>query len=104
IVGTTEGFLFAVKNGAVVVAGGQPEDATGFAVAALAAEAGFVVAEYVLKLDDLLAAEEVFIAGIACGVIAIGRIDKTGIGNKTEGPVARAAGRVFGLSARDDHR
>ncbi len=89
IVGTTEGALFAVKDGAVVVAGSQPEDVTAFAVAALAADAGFVVVEYVLKLDDLFAADEVFIAGTACGVIAIVRIDKTGIGDKTEGPVAR---------------
>ncbi|QJW98101.1 aminotransferase class IV [Frigoriglobus tundricola] len=89
LVGTTEGFLFAVRDGAVVVAGGQPEDATGFAVAALAGEAGTVVAEYSLKLPDLLGAEEVFIAGTACGVIGIVRIDGANIGNGTEGPVTR---------------
>ena len=70
----TEGFLFAVKDGAVVVTGGQSEDATGFAVAALAGGAGAVVAEYSLKLLDLFAAEEVFIAGTACGVIGIVRM------------------------------
>ncbi len=89
LVGTTEGFLFAVKDGAVVVAGGQPEDATGFAVAALAGEVGAVVAEYSLKLPDLLGAEEVFIAGTACGVIGIVRVDSANIGSGTEGLVTR---------------
>jgi branched-chain amino acid aminotransferase len=89
LVGTTEGFLFAVKDGALVVAGGQTEDATGFAVAAMAGESGLVVAEYSVKLADLLAAEEVFIAGTACGVVGIVRIDGTDIGSGTEGPVTR---------------
>ncbi len=89
VVGSTEGFLFAVKDGALVVAGGQPEDATGFAIAALAGEAGAVVAEYSLKFPDLLVAGEVFIAGTACGVIGIVRIDGTDIGSGTEGPVTR---------------
>jgi branched-chain amino acid aminotransferase len=89
IVGTTEGFLFLVKDGALVVAGGQPEDATGFAVAGHAGETGMVVAEYGVKRDDLLAAEEVFIAGTACGVIGIVRIDGTDVGGGAEGPVTR---------------
>ena len=89
IVGSTEGVLFAVKDGAIVVAGGQPEDATGFNVAALASESGVVVAEYSLTLPDLLAADEVFIAGTACGVIGVVRIDGTDIGGGTEGPVTR---------------
>ena len=102
IVGTTEGFLFAVKDGAVVVAGGQSEDATGFAVASLAADAGLVVAEYVLKLDDLLAAEEVFLAGAACGIIGVVRIDKTGIASKTEGQVTRALRERYQQLTRDE--
>jgi branched-chain amino acid aminotransferase len=90
VVGTTEGFLFAVKDGAVVVAGGQSEDATGYAVAGLAGDAGMVVAEYALKLPELLAAEEVFIAGTACGAIGIVRIEGEDIGGGTEGPVTRS--------------
>ena len=89
IVGTTEGVLFAVKDGAFVIAGGHPEDATGFAVAVLAGEAGTVVAEYGVTLADLLAADEVFIAGTACGVIGIVRIDGTDIGSGIEGLVTR---------------
>jgi branched-chain amino acid aminotransferase len=102
IVGTTEGFLFMVKDGALVVAGGQPEDATGFAVAALAGDTGSVVAEYGVKRDDLLAAEEVFLAGTACGVIGIVRIDGTNIAGGTEGPVSRGIrGAYQQLSQRE---
>ena len=90
IVGATEGFLFAVKDGALVVAGGQPEDATGFAVAAMAGDAGLVVAEYTITLEDLLAAEEAFIAGTACGVIGIIRVNGTPVRTGGEGPVTRA--------------
>ena len=89
IVGGTEGFLFAVKDGALVVAGGQPEDATGFALAGLAGDNGAVVAEYSLTPADLLTAEEVFIAGTACGVIGIVRIDGRDIAGGTEGPITR---------------
>lgn len=95
IVGTTEGFLFAVKDGAVVVAGGQPEDATGFAVAALAGEGGAVVVEYAMKLADLLTAEEVFLAGTACGVIGIVRIDGKDIGTSIEGRETREIRQRF---------
>jgi branched-chain amino acid aminotransferase len=99
-VGTTEGFLFMVKDGAVVVAGGQPEDATGFAVAAMAGEGGLVVAEYAVKPAELLGADEVFIAGTACGVIGIVRVDGKGIGTGTEGPVTRAIRERFRVLTR----
>jgi branched-chain amino acid aminotransferase len=95
IVGSTEGFLFAVKDGALVVAGGQPEDATGFAIAAMAGEGGAVVAEYSVNLPDLLVAEEVFIAGTACGIIGIVRIDGTNIGSGVEGPVTRGIREAY---------
>lgn len=89
LVGTTEGFLFLVKEGAVVVAAGQPADGTGFAVATLAAEAGLVVVEYGVTPAELRGAEEVFIAGTACGVIGLVRIDGKDIGTGAEGPVTR---------------
>ena len=38
---------------------------------------------------DLLAADEVFLAGTACGVIGIVRLDGRDIGSGTEGPVTR---------------
>ncbi|MBA4191410.1 MAG: hypothetical protein C0467_25805 [Planctomycetaceae bacterium] len=90
LVGTTEGFLFLVKDGALVVAGDQPTDVTGFAVAAFAPELGEIVVEYSVKADDLYASDEVFIAGTACGVISLVRVDGKNIGTGTEGPVTRA--------------
>ena len=90
LVGTTEGFLFLIKDGAVIVAGGQPHDVTGFAVAAMAGDSGLVVAEYAVKLADLVAADEAFLAGTACGVIGIVRVDGQDIGKGTEGPVTAA--------------
>ena len=95
LVGATEGFLFLVQDGALVVAGGQPEDATGFAVAAMAGEGGLVVAEYAVKPRDLFAATEAFIAGTACGVIGIARVDGKDIGSGSEGRVTRAVRERF---------
>ena len=95
VVGTTEGFLFLVKDGAVVVAGGQSVDATGFAVAAMAGEGGLVLVEYSVKLTDLLAADEVFLAGTACGVIGIVRVDGRDVGAGVEGPVTRSVRERF---------
>jgi branched-chain amino acid aminotransferase len=89
LVGTTEGFLFLVKDGALVVAGDQPMDVTGYAIAAFVGESGQIVVEYGVKADDLHTAEEAFIAGTACGVIGIVRVDGKDIGTGTEGPVTR---------------
>ena len=90
LVGTTEGLLFLVKDGAVVVAGDQPKDVTGYAVAALAGHSGLVVAEYTVTAADLHSAEEAFIAGTACGVIGLVRVDGRTVGTGTEGLVTRA--------------
>jgi branched-chain amino acid aminotransferase len=89
LVGTTEGFLFAVKDGRLVSARGQSEDATAFAVAALAGEVGGTIAESAVTRGDLLSADEVFIAGTSCGVIGIVRLDGTSIADGTEGRVTR---------------
>lgn len=89
LVGTTEGMLFLVNDGAVIVAGGHVAEATGYAVAALAGECGLVVAEYAVRTPELLAADEAFIAGTACGMIAVVRVDGQLIGDGSEGPVTR---------------
>ncbi|WP_439628653.1 aminotransferase class IV [Gemmata sp.] len=100
LVGATEGFLFLVKDGAVVVAGDQPRDVTGYAVAALAGERGLVVAEYTVTAADLDASEEAFIAGTACGVIGLVRVDGRDIGTGTEGPVTRAIRARYAAATR----
>ncbi|HSQ55740.1 MAG TPA: hypothetical protein VLM40_08335, partial [Gemmata sp.] len=60
-----------------------------------AGEGGLVVAEYAVKLVDLLAADEVFIAGTACGVIGIVRVDGREIGNGKEGKLTRVIRERF---------
>jgi len=87
IIGATEGMLFLVQNGAILVARDRLPEATGESVAALAGELGLVVAEHSLQLDDLLGAREVFLAGTSCGVIGIVRVNEQIIGAGAEGHV-----------------
>jgi branched-chain amino acid aminotransferase len=89
VTGSTEGMVFAVKDGALIVAGDHLPDATGYFVASLAAEAGAVVAEYTVGLADLVGPEEVFLAGTSCGVIGIVKIDDHIIAKGGEGPITR---------------
>jgi branched-chain amino acid aminotransferase len=89
VMDTTEGILLIVKDGVVVVPGGQPPDAAGLAVSTLAGEAGLVVVEYAVKPVELTSADEVLVAGTSCGVIGLVRLDGRTIGTGTEGPVTR---------------
>ena len=89
LIGSTEGMLFLVKDGALVVAGGHVPDAIGYRLAALAGEAGALVVEYAVKREELLAADEALIGGTSCGVIGIIRVDGQSIGNGAEGTVTR---------------
>ena len=45
--------------------------------------------------DHLCDADEVFLAGISCGVIAIVRVDGKDIGTGTEGPATREIRRRY---------
>jgi branched-chain amino acid aminotransferase len=95
LIGTTEGFLFLVKDGAVVAAARQRPDATGYRIAGMAGDGGLVVAEYAIRLPDLFLAEEVFQAGAACGVIGIVQVDGKPIGAGSEGPVTRTIREAY---------
>jgi branched-chain amino acid aminotransferase len=89
LTGTTEGMLFLVKDGGVVIAGGHMPEATGYAVATMTAESGLVAAEHAVSQSDLASAEEAFLAGTSCGVIGIVKVDEHIIGSGTEGPITR---------------
>lgn len=89
LVGGTEGMLLLVQDGAVIVASGHIADVHGYAVAAMVGEAGLVVAETSIRLPELLAADEAFLVGTSCGVIAIVQVDGKPIGSGTEGPITR---------------
>ena len=81
--------VFAVRDGALVVAGHHIPEATGYFIATLAAEGGARGGEYAVGLADLASAEEVFLAGTSCGVIGIVKIDDHAIGSGGEGPITR---------------
>jgi branched-chain amino acid aminotransferase len=89
IVGATEGVLFLAEDGVLTLASGGVWDEAGAGVLTAVVGAGLTVVEGRATRADLLAADEVFIAGTACGVIGIVRIDGCDIGPATEGPVTR---------------
>ncbi|HOO51306.1 MAG TPA: branched-chain-amino-acid transaminase, partial [Alphaproteobacteria bacterium] len=81
--------LFRIKNG--VIRTPKPDcflnGITRQTVMQLAAELGYSLEEETITMDDLLAADEVFITGTAAEVTAIGKIDQT---EYSVGPVTRA--------------
>lgn len=88
IVGATEGVLFTVKERNLTLPASRLWDDVASVVTQLAgAECGLTERE--LRLPDVLAADEAFIAGTACGVIGVVRVDGAVIGAGTEGPVTR---------------
>ncbi len=89
VTGSTEGMVFAVRDRALIVAGHHIPDATGFAIATLAAESGAVVVEHSVTVADLTLADDVFLAGTSCGVIGRVKIDEHGLGAGREGPITR---------------
>jgi branched-chain amino acid aminotransferase len=88
LAGSTEGLLFVVRGRDLDLAAGHVWDEVGSAVATLT-ENDLGLAERPLKLADLRAADEAFIAGTACGIIGLVRVDGADIGGGTEGPVTR---------------
>jgi branched-chain amino acid aminotransferase len=80
VAGTTEGRLFVVKNGEVRRGWGAHDVAADIPA----------TDDPELSIADVLAADEAFIAGTTCGVIAVVRCDKRDIGSGAEGPVTRA--------------
>jgi branched-chain amino acid aminotransferase len=103
VVGSTEGMIFGVRDGALVVAGGHLPEATAYLVATLAARAGIVVVEHSVALVELVAADEVFLAGTSCGVIGIVKIDEHTIGSGGEGPITRRLRERYRATTRGGH-
>jgi branched-chain amino acid aminotransferase len=91
-----------VKSGTVTFAAGQRPEATGYRVAALAGEGGMKVTESVIRVQDLLVADEVFQVGTACGVVGIVRVDEKPLGAGTEGPVTRTIREAYELLTRGE--
>jgi branched-chain amino acid aminotransferase len=99
LVGGTEGVLFAVRGGKLMVAESHLWDDTAtFATEALAG--ALAVVEAPLPLAELLKADEAFVAGTACGIIGVVRANGTPIGTGTEGAHTRAAREHYLRAAR----
>lgn len=93
ILGSTDGSVFVVKDGRVRTHLGN-EVARGV-VLAEAAASGLQVSEGRLTVDDLLAADEVFLASTAAEVIAVARINGRPVGT---GPIARRVRELYRAS------
>jgi branched-chain amino acid aminotransferase len=65
------------------------------------ADVGIVVRETVLRDDDLLKADEVFITSTTRGVVPATRIDDRVVGSGAPGPVTRALRRAYEQKARE---
>lgn len=89
VVGGTEGTLFLVRQGDVTPLPAYPPDATWTTVIDIARRNGPQVPVTAATMADLLAADEVFLAGTSCGVIAVVQIDGRPIGSGSEGSITR---------------
>ncbi len=99
LVGGTEGVLFVVRGGDLIVAEGHLWDDIAMFVTEALSDA-LAVVEAPLSLAELLTADEAFVAGTACGIIGIVRANGTPIGTGSEGPRARAARADYLRAAR----
>ncbi|MBY0514482.1 MAG: aminotransferase class IV [Gemmataceae bacterium] len=100
LAGTTEGSLFAVHAGALTTHPDYLPDATAAAACELIRSAGLPLKVTGTRLDGLRAADETFLAGTACGVIGVVRLDGTDIGTGTEGPVTKAIREAYNRLTR----
>lgn len=72
-----------------------------FVVQDLAPHLGYNVQQRMMTMDDVLAADEVFLTGTAAEIIGVGKIDGHAIGSGTVGTVTRAL--VAEFRKRVDH-
>ena len=92
----TEGHLYVVRGEEVHTADGGFNDPTRAALGELIAAAGFAFrGGDGGKQADVVAANEAFLAGTACGVIGLVRLDGADIGSGTEGPVTRTLREAY---------
>jgi branched-chain amino acid aminotransferase len=100
VAGSTEGTVFAVRDGAIEYSPGQPPDATVDALVEAIREQRMLIAEGAVGMSELHEAAEVFQIGTACGVIGIIQIDGRTIGTGSEGPLTRQIRELYAKLAR----
>ncbi|MBL4748088.1 MAG: branched-chain amino acid transaminase [Magnetovibrio sp.] len=69
----------------------------------LAAGLGLEVHEGDLTVEDMLAADEVFLTGTACEVVPVTKVDKKIIKNGAAGPITRQLHTAYQHAARNRH-
>ena len=101
VVGATEGELFRVRAGTLYPV---PPSSTvpGQVVLELARPAVPVAFSAPVTPADLQAADEVFLAGTSCGVIAVVRVDGKDVGDGKEGPITRSIRERYRLLTRGE--
>jgi branched-chain amino acid aminotransferase len=92
VAGATEGDVFCLRSGIVV---GPPVKW----IRELCEELGIGFEPRPATLEELLRSDEAFLAGTACGIIAIVKVDGHFIGSGTEGPITRRL-RITPVSPR----
>jgi branched-chain amino acid aminotransferase len=91
--------IFAVQNGQL----STPPTESGilhgitrqFVIDTLAPELGLPLLERTIRIEDLLAADEVFLTGTAAEIIGVSSIDDHVIGRGCVGPVTRSLAEAF---------
>jgi branched-chain amino acid aminotransferase len=91
--------IFVIKDGVITT----PPTAAGilhgitrrFVMEEVAPAIGHTIAEQRLTVDELLAADEVFLTGTAAEVIGVNKVDVTPIGAGNVGPITAAIGAEF---------
>ncbi len=90
--------IFLVKDGKLLrppLSAGILEGVTMRIVESLATELGIEVIERNLKLDDVLAADELFLTGSAAEVIPVTKVDQTPIAASKPGPITAQLIQAF---------
>lgn len=95
LVGGTEGPLFLVTGQTIRALHDAPQEATTAVVGEIAAGLGLGFFSVSAGMPQLTAVDEAFIAGTACGVIAVARVNGADVGPGTEGPVTRAVREAY---------
>jgi branched-chain amino acid aminotransferase len=91
--------IFIVKGGVIIT----PSEEAGFlhgitrqfVIEELAPALGYTVQQKMMRLDEVLAADEVFLTGTAAEIIGVSQIDEAIIGHGKVGPVTRALSAEF---------
>ncbi|MCA9291587.1 MAG: branched-chain-amino-acid transaminase [Phycisphaerales bacterium] len=73
-----------------------------YVITTLAPALGLTVEQRLMKIDDVLAADEVFLTGTAAEIIGVSQIDDATIGRGGVGPITRRLADAFSASVHEN--